>query len=254
MRLFDAHNHLQDERLGGDPAAVIGRASAAHVARMAVNGSAPGDWEAVRALAERFPEVVPCYGLHPWYVAERGERWLDDLAVRLADPRSAVGEIGLDHVVEPRDEEAMADAFRTQLGLSRDLRRPAAIHCRRAWGRLMEILREAGPHPVGMIVHSYGGGPEQVRPLTALNVFFSFSGSVTYPNNQRGRAAAAAVPADRLLIETDAPDIPPAGWPEGATHEPANLVRVAETVAQLRGLSLDDLAALTFANAERLFG
>ena len=254
MNYYDAHNHLQDERLAGDPAGVVARARAAGVARMAVNGTSPSDWAEVERLAGRFPEVTPCYGLHPWYVDARGEGWLENLASRLGDPRSAVGEIGLDCVLESRDDAAMEQAFRAQLALSRDLRRPVTIHCRRAWGRLMDVLREAGPHPAGMIVHSYGGGPEQVAPLAALNAYFSFSGSVTHPNNKRGRAAATLVPADRLLIETDAPDIPPEGWPAGAPHEPASLVRIAETVAALRGMSVVDLAALTFGNAQRLFG
>ncbi len=263
MRLFDAHNHLQDERLAADLDASVAAARAAGVARMVCCGSSEQDWAGVAAAAARHAGlVVPSYGLHPWYARGRTAGWLDALRARLAAaPAAGVGEIGLDRPVEPRDEADQEAVFLAQLRLGRELGRPVSIHCRRAWGRLLECVEPLGPHPAGLLFHSFSGAPELAARLVPLGAFFSFSGAVTFSGNRRGRRAAAAAPGDRLLIESDAPDLAPCGVDAPrdpasgrAVNLPANLPRVLEAVAALRGVTPEEAARLTWENGERLFG
>lgn len=255
MQLFDAHCHLQDDKLAGDLAGVMARAAVAGLAGAMCCGSSESDWPATLAVAEKFPWVQSSLGLHPWYVRDRQPGWLERLrALLMASPRSGVGEIGLDHALEDADLADQEQVFVEQFALSVELRRPVSLHCRRAFGRLLELLPRLGEHPAGFLIHSFSGAAELVAPLTKLGAYFSFSGSITRSGNKRGHAALRAVPADRLLIETDAPDLMPviAGCvPEGA-NEPANLVHVLCAAAALRGVTEGELAALTRANAQRL--
>lgn len=257
--MIDVHAHLQDTALADDLDGVLLRAAACGVQRIVVNGTSPRDWDAVAALAAGSPSLAAAYGVHPWFLDGLPESWFDDLARRLAaDPASTVGEIGLDRAIEPRDDELQERVFLAQLRLARDLGRPATLHCRRAWGRMMDLLRAEGRHPAGLVLHSYGGGEELMRPLAALNGFFSFSGSVTHPANRRARAAARAAPSDRLLVETDSPDLPPFGLvgKDGRppVNEPSRLPLIVAEVAKLRGTSPAAVASATQAHAVSLFG
>jgi TatD DNase family protein len=259
--LVDAHCHLQDERLASFLPEAMERAQRAGVTTMICCGSSEQDWEAVLALAARFPKIVaPALGLHPWYLRERSSEWLSRLESLLrAHPEAGVGECGLDHALEPRNDAEQEEIFVAQLDLARRLNRPVWVHARRAWGRLPELLEEHGPSSAGWVIHSYSGPPEIMESLSRLNVYFSFSGTLTRSNNRRGRAAAAAAPEDRLLIETDAPDLPPVirEASDGAAHvpavnEPAYLVHVAAALAEIRGWNLEKTAEVTAANARRV--
>lgn len=259
MKLFDAHNHLQDPRFDPDRDAVCQEAEAVGIAAMVVNGATEADWPRVAALAERHAAVIPSFGLHPWWIAERSAGWRADLARRLAEGNCAIGEIGLDHAVADRDEADQEAVFLDQLRLSREAEAPVSIHCRRAWGRLLELLRPLGPHPAGMILHSYGGGAGLVPELAALQAYFSYSGSLTLPGNKRTPKALRATPPDRLLLETDAPDIPPAEVRERADGsparcEPSHLRFTLRAAAHHLRTSEADVARLTWDNGMRLFG
>jgi TatD DNase family protein len=260
--MFDTHCHLQDERLRPHLEAVLQRAAAAGVTALLCCGSAEADWAGVHDLAQRHPALLPAYGLHPWYVMERSPAWLDQLRARLETPAAAVGEIGLDHALDPSTFVAQEAVFLAQVHLAAERHRPVSLHCRRAWGRLMELLDHHGWPPDGIVLHSYSGGKDLVPALARRGAFFSFSGAITHDLNRRGRDAVAAVPADRLLIETDAPDIP-AALPDGTPafrdadgrvmSEPAHLVQVVATVAALRGLTPAEAAELTDRNARQVF-
>lgn len=261
---YDTHCHLQDERLRPHLPEVLERATRAGVSRMLCCGSAESDWPDVVELAERFASVHPAFGLHPWYAAEATPAWLETLRMLLETrPTAAVGEIGLDRALDPETFPAQEEAFLAQIHLAAVLHRPVSVHCRRAYGRLMELLDHHGWPPDGIVLHSYSGGKELVMPLVRRGAFFSFSGAVTHDRNIRGREAVAAVPEDRLLIETDAPDLPAALPPEIAVlrgadgrpfSEPAHLVHVAATIADLRGITPDAVATLTHANAAQVLG
>ena len=253
MLLFDSHCHLQDERLNSAIGEVVDRALAAGVSRMLCCGSAESDWETVKALSTRYPAIVPGFGLHPWYVKQRSANWLGELEFLLANsPGAAVGEIGLDHARDERNDEEQAVVFLAQLRLARKLHRPVSIHCRKAWGEMVQILTTQCGLPDGGAVHSFSGSPAIIPQLQQLNVSLSFSGSITHDRNKRGRASSIAADDRFLLIETDSPDIAPAGM-LGKANEPANLVVVAETAARLRGCPVETIAEITNRNAAELF-
>lgn len=256
MPLFDSHNHLH--RLA-DPAAAVDAMRAVGVAGCVVNSTAEADWPAVARLATRFPDFVqPAFGLHPWFALSAGPASLDHLrATLLGSPRAAVGECGLDRAVAT-PPDLQTTVFKEQLALARELDRPAVIHCVRAWGALAEIL-ERFPHPARFLLHSFDGSAEIARRLTPLGAYFSFSGRFLHPHRRAAAAVFATLPADRLLVESDAPDgAAPADLlshhlPDGG-HHPANLPVIAAALADLRGLPPAQLAALLTQNHRACFG
>ena len=253
MSLFDSHCHVQDERVFARVDEIIARARSAGVTRMLCCGTQESDWGAVSVLAGNYPEIIPAFGLHPWFIAGRSGEWLARLEALLAAfPSAAVAEVGFDHALEEKNHEEQAGVFLAQLKLARKYRRPLSIHCRKAWGDLLQILKQQCGLPDGGVIHSYSGAPELIAELEGLGASFSFSGSVTYDRNLRGRASAVAVSEHRLLIETDAPDIAPLGVGQGA-NEPANLVMIARTIAELRGKTQEEIGEITYGNAARIF-
>lgn len=262
MPLFDAHCHLQDERLFPQLDSAMRRAMAAGVTGLMCCGSGEKDWGLLPDIARRFPQVRLSFGLHPWYVGERTADWLNCLRTHLTSTPSAVGEIGLDHALDQAtfaDQEAV---FLAQIHLANELERPVTIHCRRAWGRLMELLDEKGWPAHGFVLHSYSGSAELVQPLVRRGAFFSFSGAITFEQNRKGRAAAGIVPLERLLIETDAPDLmprlpdgmPPVTGLRGPINEPGFLTEVLRTVAQIRAMTQLELSEATNRHARALWG
>jgi len=252
MLLFDAHCHLQDKRYAGRLPVVMARACAAGVSRMACCGSEEQDWEAVRKIALEYKMVLPSFGLYPLNVPNRSKQWREQLKSFLLSIPSGVGEIGLDNSVEPGNNVEQEKVFVAQLHLARELQRPVTIHCRKAWGRLLEILKQEGGVKHGGIVHTYSGSPELVHPLEDFGVSISFSGAITRDGNKRGCKSLQTVSKERLLLETDSPDIIPVGA-EGTCNEPANLPLVARAAALLLNEPVETVAELTCRNAERLF-
>jgi TatD DNase family protein len=270
---FDAHNHLQDERFGGEQASLLATAAAAGVSRMVVNGAGESDWPDVLRLAQQSPLVLPSFGVHPWYVHQRSPDWPAALIRHLDAVPSVVGEIGLDRWIleRPRQKPAPAyasmaeqeEVFRWQLRLSAERNLPASIHCLQAWGRLHDLLRE-GPRPArGFLLHSFGGPVEMVPALARLGAYFSFPGYFALERKVRQRESFRQVPPDRLLIETDAPDqLPPesliyhplrhpAGG--GPLNHPANLPEIYRFLASFLGESEASLVARVAENFHRLF-
>ena len=258
---FDAHNHLQALRFGGRQAELL--AECPDVARMVVNGCCEEDWPAVSALAEAHRQVLPSFGYHPWCIHERSDHWEAELNRMLDAHPAAVGEIGLDRWKEGLNYEGQEDVFVTQLRIAAERNLPASIHCLKAWGRILELLQE-GPIPErGFLLHSYGGPTEMVQAFAQLGAYFSFPGYFLRAAKGRHREAFKSVPADRLLIETDAPDqwLPDAlnAYPltdsagEPMNH-PANLPVVYQGVAKILEMPLVALAEQVEDNFERLFG
>ena len=259
MRLFDAHNHFQDDRFDGRQEELIANCTAVGVFRMVVNGTRESDWPAVAALAKRYDCVIPSFGLHPWFIHERSTAWMAKLEQQLDIWPSAVGEFGLDRWKPGLDYAEQEEVFTAQLRLATDLNLPASIHCLKSWVRLHELIR-TGPLPRrGFLLHSYGGPSEMVEPLTRLGAYFSFPGAFADKRKTRQQNAFRQIPADRLLIETDAPDQPLPH--DRVTHplnqeinHPANIAAVYEAAAQLLGQPTSDLANSVEENFIRLFG
>ena len=282
--LHDAHNHLQDDWLRPHWDRIAADREAAEIGAMVVNGTCEADWPVVAELARRFPWVRPSYGLHPWDVGNASPGWRDALRRQLdADPRAAVGEIGLDRWILARarpDDPRLAglrraslaeqdEAFRWQLALAAEQGRPASVHCLEAWGALSAALAETPRPPAGFLLHAYGGPVELIASYAKLGAYFSFNGHrlgapVGSARAERFQALVRALPEERLLVETDAPAMPlprerrrfplPAR-PDGTeVAHPADLGATQAGLAELRGAETAALAARLEANFHALFG
>ena len=261
--LTDTHAHVFWKSFDADRDEVMKRARAAGVERLVLVGteleSSRQAFElAARAAAEPdWPRVHPTAGIHPHDAAREADAVAADrraIAELCRRPECvAVGETGLDFFKEysPRaDQEA---SFRWHLELARATRKPVVIHCRDAHERTVALLAEAAAAgPVAGVMHCYTMGPDELAPYLELGLYISFSGVVTYPKNEANREAARAVPADRLLVETDCPFLAPQGR-RGKRNEPAHVAEVLRRVAAVRDVEPDELAQRTSANATRLF-
>jgi TatD DNase family protein len=264
LQLFDAHNHLHDERLAPCLPGILAALQSCGVAQMVVNGSCEEDWPQVLALAQRVPQVIPSFGCHPWYVKERSANWKENLTRHLDAVPSAVGEIGLDKWIKDGDPAQQEEVFVWQLRLASERNLPVSIHCLQAWGRLLELL-SAGPRPrCGFVLHSFGGSRELIAALAELGAYFSLPGYFARERKERQRETFRHVPRDRLLIETDAPDqLLPATRVEypltdavsgKPINHPANLGAVYRFAAELLDEPLESLAEQVGENFRRIFG
>ncbi|HEY3856004.1 MAG TPA: TatD family hydrolase [Verrucomicrobiae bacterium] len=262
MKFYDAHNHLQDDRLRPHLDGVIAAVRAIPITRMVVNGSCEEDWPEVLKLAREFPEVLPSFGYHPWYVKERTSEWRERLVEFLNQVPSAVGEVGLDRWIKDHDIAQQQEVFEWQLRLAAERELPVSIHCIQAWGLLLSILQRGPVSKRGFLLHSYGGSVEMIPDFVKLGAYFSFPGYYAQEKKLRQREIFRSVPRDRLLIETDAPDQPlpnernhfplldSAGKP---INHPANLAAVYEFVSEWLGETPEALASRVEGNFLRLF-
>ena len=263
-RLYDAHNHLQDARLARMLEDAISKLRHENVRRMVVNGSCEEDWPAVLDLARKYPEVVPSFGYHPWYIKERSADWERNLTGFLDQAVSGVGEIGLDRWIKDYDLEDQERVFISQFRIAAERDLPVSIHCLQAWGTLLELLKSNPPPSSGFVLHSFGGPQEMIAPLAGLGAYFSLPGYYAHPRKARQREAFRQVPRDRLLIETDSPDQPlppdriryPMEDPQTGKplNHPANLPAVYAFAAELVGEGIDTLATQVEENFQRVFG
>ena len=282
--LYDAHNHLQDDWLRPHWERIAADRAAAGIGAMVVNGTCEADWPVVAELARRFPWVRPSYGLHPWDVGNASPGWRDALRRQLdADPRAAVGEIGLDRWILERarpDDPRLAglrraslaeqdEAFRWQLALAAERGRPASVHCLEAWGALSAALAETPRPPAGFLLHAYGGPVELIGAYAKLGAYFSFNGhrmgaAAGSARAERFHALVRALPEERLLVETDAPAMPlprerrwfalPARADGTEVAHPADLAAAQAGLAELRGADPKALAGRLERNFHALFG
>ncbi len=258
MRLYDTHCHLQASVLRALGTGLYERAREAGVAGFAVMSTGPGDWHDVERLAEARPQVLPAFGVHPWYLPDGGpETWLGPLETLLqAHPGAWVGEIGVDRTAGPPLERQEA-AFAPQLALAGRLGRVASLHCRRTWDRLGWHLARRERPEVPVVLHSFGGSVDVARQFLGFNAFFSFSGALTRDRNQRLPEVVRFLPRDRVLIETDSPDLLPQRlWRENPDrpNEPAYLTEVLHRLADLWNLSPGETAEILEANTRKLTG
>ena len=262
--LYDAHNHLHDARLAPSRAEIFRALAGAQVAGAMVNGTEEGDWAAVAELVAAHPGLKASFGLHPWRVPGRSPEWLERLRAQLeAHPGAGVGEIGLDRWIEGHDLADQSAVLRAQLGLAAEGNRAATLHCIQAWGALWEIVRTEAVPARGFLLHAYGGPAEMVAGFVERGAYFSFSPYFLHARKGAQRAVFAELPAERLLVETDAPDLRPPDERnlhplldvEGkAINHPANLTVAYAGLAELRGLEMAALAKIVAENYARLFG
>ncbi len=252
MHLIDSHCHLDAPEFDGDRAAVLARARAAGVIAQIVPAVTASSFAALADLAAAEGGVHAAYGLHPMYLAEHHPQDLLRVRDRLGSGAAvAVGECGLDFFVDGLDPEQQRHYFVGQVQLAREFELPLIVHARRAVDEVIATLRRIGK--VRGVVHSYSGSEEQARQLWKLGFCLGIGGPITFDRAQRLRRIVATMPIEFLLLETDAPDQPDQ-WHRGERNEPANLPAIANSIAELRGVAVEEIAQATSDNARRLFG
>jgi len=264
LRLFDAHNHLQDVRLAPCRTEFLRQLPEAGLVHMVVNGTCEDDWPQVLALAKSTPYVIPSFGYHPWRVKKRSANWQTVLTQYLDAAPAAVGEMGLDAWIKDHDLAEQREVFVWQLRLAARRNLPASIHCLEAWDTLLEALRSEPRPSCGFLLHSFGGPQEMIEPLVELGAYFSLPGYFAHERKLAQREAFLRVPSDRLLIETDAPSqalpanrvefpLPDAADGRPVNH-PANLGAVYRFASELLGIRLEALTHQVERNFNRIFG
>lgn len=282
MELIETHAHLDYPDFEADLEEVISRAKDAAVTRIISIGTGLESSRRAVALAERFPNVYAVVGIHPTNVVEEGLEFLPALRELALHPKVvAIGETGIDYhhipgelqppkvasvdsallaqsggdqerlIAEGAWKAAQADAFRMQLDLAVELGLNAVIHQRSSWTDTLEVLQDYTGRVRG-VFHCFGGTPEEAAEVAALGHFVSFTGIITFKNAEQVRATAAAVSAHGYMVETDCPYLAPTPH-RGKRAEPAHTRLVAEKIAEVRGISVEEVAAATTATAEAFF-
>jgi TatD DNase family protein len=251
--IVDAHAHLQHEDFARDLEAVLERARAAGLVRILVPGWDRVSSEAALALASRHPDLLDAaVGIHPHYVAAATHADWEAIERMAADPAArAVGEIGLDFYRNLSPPDVQRDAFARQLDLAERVRKPVIVHDRQAHADVTASLMDHAPRAPGVpgILHAYSGDAEMSSALAAAGYLISFALPVSFRANLGPRAAAAALPAENLLVETDSPYL---GVARDRRNEPTTVLRTAAAIARLRNETPEDVAAAAGATYRRL--
>jgi len=245
--LIDTHCHLDAAEFDADRDAVHAAALTAGIRNIVVPGVAVASFATLKACVARYPGCVAAYGIHPLYVMRAGD---DDLAALgdwlQAEKPVALGEIGLDNYVADIDPVRQEFFFVEQLKLARLFDLPVLLHVRRAVDPVLKLLRR---HRVpGGIAHAFNGSRQQAEEFIKLGFKLGFGGAMTFEGSTRIRELAASLPIESIVLETDAPDIPPA-WLNRGRNTPAELARIVEVLADLRQTPLASLAVQTAENA-----
>ena len=248
MYFIDTHCHLDAAEFCGTQAAVVANASDVGVRAFVVPSVAADNFSAVRELCTKFSTCLPAYGIHPIIVAHAQPAELMHLREYLQrEPVVAVGEIGLDFFVPNQDQAHQEYFFSEQLKLAQEFDLPVLLHVRRAQDTILKHLRRIKVR--GGIAHAFNGSRQQADEFIKLGFKLGFGGAMTHSRALRIRELAASLPLESIVLETDAPDIPPDFLEHGMPNEPKYLPRIAEILAMLRGISLQEVATATTRNA-----
>lgn len=253
--LIDTHAHLDSAQFRDDLAEVVARAARNGIGSILTVGC---DLESSRNsidLALRFPQIYASVGIHPHDAASVTSETLAELArmAETVDKVVAIGETGLDFYRDRSPRSVQREVFREHIRLAKALGKPLIIHDREAHDEILSIMAEEQAGEVGGVLHCFSGDLQMARTCIAMGFLISFAGPLTYPKNQSLRDTAKALPIDAMLVETDCPYLAPQGR-RGSRNEPAFVRNTAEQLAELKGLSLEDVARITSLNAYRLFG
>jgi TatD DNase family protein len=252
--IVDSHCHLDFPDFAGETDALIARAAAADVRLMVTIGTRVRDFGTVRAIAEAYPQVYCTVGTHPHEAEKESEIAVAELVELAGHPKViGIGEAGLDYFYDSSPRDVQAAVFRRHIAAARITGLPLCIHSRDADVDMATILEEEstkGAFPI--LLHCFSSGRELMERARALGAFFSFSGILTFKRSDDLRAIARDVPEDRLLVETDAPYLAPLPW-RGKRNEPAYVAHTAKVLAEVKGVTPEEMAAATTANFARLF-
>jgi TatD DNase family protein len=255
LGLIDSHAHIQGSEFTADFQAVMDRAHAAGVEKIVVVGGAGelSSNEAAVSLARSSPDLFATVGMHPHDAKDVSEEDLARLKQLAADPKVvAIGETGLDFYYNHSPRDLQTKIFARFIHMARETRLPIVVHDRDAHREITELLRSEGGGDLRGVIHCFTGDYEAAKSFLDLGFYLSFSGIVTFKNAESLREAARKAPSDRMLVETDSPYLAPMPH-RGKRNEPAFVVQVAETIARVRSLPLEEVARATSRNARALF-
>ncbi|GKU85031.1 TatD family hydrolase [Niallia sp. NCCP-28] len=252
--LFDTHTHLNAEQFEDDLEATIQRALDAGMEKMIVVGFDRPTIEKAMELIDKYSFLYASIGWHPVDAVDMTEEdlvWIEELAKH---PKVvALGEMGLDYHWDKSPKDIQKQVFRKQIQLAKKVKLPIIIHNREATADIVEILREEEAKEVGGIMHCYGGSVETAKECIEMNFYISLGGTVTFKNAKKPKEVAASIPLEKLLIETDCPYLAPTPY-RGKRNEPSYVQLVAEEIAEIKGISYEEVAKKTTENAKKLFG
>ncbi|WP_042453805.1 TatD family hydrolase [Neobacillus dielmonensis] len=252
--LFDTHAHLNDEQFNEDLQEVIERMQEQGVSNVVVVGFDRPTIRRAMELTEQYDFIYACVGWHPVDAIDMTEedlKWIEELS---AHPKVvAIGEMGLDYHWDKSPKDIQKDVFRKQIRLAKKVKLPIVIHNREATADIVEILKQEGAEEVGGIMHCFSGSPETAKECINMNFYISLGGPVTFKNAKKPKDVAAEVPLEKLLIETDCPYLAPHPY-RGKRNEPGFVKLVAEQIAEIKGLTYEEVAEATTQNAKKLFG
>jgi TatD DNase family protein len=256
MELVDSHAHIDFPQFADDREAMLQRAHDAGVTALLAIGTGPGPEKLDSALpfAESHEWIYATIGIHPHEARQVTPQHLEELATLAKHPKViAWGEIGLDYFYDHSPREIQHKVFREQMALAHEAKLPIIIHCRDAWPDCLQLIEEVWrPTGIGGILHCFTGTLEEAQRGLDAGFMISFAGNSTYPKTQNIRDVARDIPLDRMLIETDSPFLAPLPY-RGKRNEPAYVAEVARTLASVRNLSPEELAAATSASFRRFF-
>ncbi len=252
--LFDTHAHLNATQFNEDVEQVIERARAEGVSHIVVVGFDRPTIERAMELADQYSFIYAAVGWHPVDAIHMTDDDLMMIEQLAAHPKVvALGEMGLDYYWDQSPKEVQKEVFRKQIRLAKKVKLPIIIHNRDATADIVHILREEQAAEVGGVMHCFTGSVEVAHQCIDMNFYISFGGPVTFKNAKKPKEVAKEIPLDRLLIETDCPYLTPHPF-RGKRNEPSYVKYVAEAIAELKGLSFEEVAQKTSDNAKRLFG
>jgi TatD DNase family protein len=252
--LVDSHCHLDFPDFGAELDAIVARAGAKGVGFMVTISTRVRRHAQVLAITERFSNVYCSVGTHPHHAHEELDIAAAELIERARHPKViAIGEAGLDYHYDFSPRAAQEEGLRTHIAAARETGLPLVIHCRESDADMARILtEESRSGAFAAVLHCFTGGRELALAGVALGFYVSFSGIITFKKSDDLRAIAAELPADRILVETDAPYLAPGPW-RGKRNEPAYVAETARVLAQTRGVSVEEIARQTTENFFRLF-
>ncbi|KGE19960.1 TatD family hydrolase [Paenibacillus wynnii] len=254
MFLFDTHTHLDAPEFDEDREEIINRAVEAGVSKMINIGFNRETIPSTMKLAESYDFIYAAVGWHPVDAINMTENDLEWIASLCSHKKVvAIGEIGLDYHWDTSPKDVQQRVFRQQIGLARELGMPIAIHNRDAHEDVVRILREEKANEVGGVMHSFSGSWETAKMCLDLGFHLSFGGPITFKNARVPKEVLAQTPLDRLLIETDSPYLTPHPF-RGKRNESAHVKLVAEAAAEIKGITWEEMAQITYANALERFG